>query len=330
MVYDKVVDSAVLDGALQATADAIKHCTGTETVEWNREYGFAAAVADVYNAGEMTGVETGKQTEYDRFWDLFQQNGEKVNWQNAFNNQLWTDEIYNPKYPIVSTSGNSIFANTSITDTKVTVDLSAASNATSMCSWGKIKTFRKLIVHEGLTFSNAFYNAQWLEELTVEGIVGQSIDLHWSTKLSKASIESVINALSDTATGKTVTFSKTAVTNAFSTDGDGLSVEWVELISTKPNWTFVLDSTALCTFSINDDYGNIIPYFFQQGMTWGEFVNSIYNLDGAFAVDEDVVQFYHPYEEYEGAFGDVGDSNTNYQFTDDTITAGEVYQWHEL
>ncbi len=176
----------------------------------------------------------GKTAEYDRFWAAFQHSGQRVNWQNAFNNQLWTDETYNPKYPIISTSGNSLFANTNITDTKVPVDLSAASNATSMCSWGKIKTFRKLIVHENLTFGSAFYNAQWLEELNVEGTIGNSIDLHWSTKLFKASMESVVNALSAAKTGQTVTFSKTAKEAAFTAE------EWAALIATKPNWTISL------------------------------------------------------------------------------------------
>lgn len=38
----------------------------------------------------------GKQAEYDRFWDAFQQNGTRTNYERAF--RRWTDEIYKPKY----------------------------------------------------------------------------------------------------------------------------------------------------------------------------------------------------------------------------------------
>ncbi len=52
--------------------------------------------------------------------------------------------------------------------------------------------------------------------------------------LSKKSITSIINVLSDTAFEQTVTFKKTAKEAAFTDD------EWTELTSTKPNWTFSL------------------------------------------------------------------------------------------
>ncbi|MFR8974816.1 MAG: hypothetical protein ACLVG9_02365, partial [Eubacteriales bacterium] len=53
-------------------------------------------------------------------------------------------------------------------------------------------------------------------------------------KLTKSSITSVINGLSDTVTGKTATFNQTAKEAAFTNE------EWAVLIGTKPNWTFSL------------------------------------------------------------------------------------------
>lgn len=45
MAYDKVVDSARLDGALTATADAIRGKTGSaDGIQWDADTGFAAAV----------------------------------------------------------------------------------------------------------------------------------------------------------------------------------------------------------------------------------------------------------------------------------------------
>jgi hypothetical protein len=66
-------------------------------------------------------------------------------------------------------------------------------------------------------------------------VIGQkNFNVHWSPKLSKASIESIINALSSTTSGLTVTISKTAKEAVFTTE------EWATLIATKPNWTISL------------------------------------------------------------------------------------------
>lgn len=63
-------------------------------------------------------------------------------------------------------------------------------------------------------------------------------------KLSKPSITSIINCLSTTTSGLTVTLSKTAVNNAFETSegvADGsTSQEWLNLVATKTNWTISL------------------------------------------------------------------------------------------
>lgn len=48
MAYDKVVDSAALDSALTATADAIRAKTGSEdAIAWDAEKGFAGAVEGI-------------------------------------------------------------------------------------------------------------------------------------------------------------------------------------------------------------------------------------------------------------------------------------------
>jgi hypothetical protein len=90
-----------------------------------------------------------------------------------------------------------------------------------------------------------FYNCTDLTNLTMTGTIkANGMDLHYSTKLSKASIISVINALSDTTNALKVQLSKTAVNNAFETSSgvaDGsTSEEWTTLIATKANWTIAL------------------------------------------------------------------------------------------
>jgi hypothetical protein len=89
------------------------------------------------------------------------------------------------------------------------------------------------------TYHNTvFFNCNALENLTIEGVIGQNgFDVRYSTKLSKASITSVINALSATTSGLTVTLSKTAVERAF---GSTTSTEWSALVATKSNWNISL------------------------------------------------------------------------------------------
>ena len=83
-------------------------------------------------------------------------------------------------------------------------------------------------------------NCDWLtscprlENVTFEGEIAKNFNVKWSTKLSKASIESIINALSTTTSGLTVTLSETAVNNAFTAE------EWDALEATKTNWTISL------------------------------------------------------------------------------------------
>lgn len=90
----------------------------------------------------------------------------------------------------------------------------------------------------GVGLSTVFTTCNALEEVRLGGVLEQNgFDIHWSPKLSKASITSIIEHLSTTTSGLTVTLSKTAVENAF---GSTESTEWTTLISSKSNWTISL------------------------------------------------------------------------------------------
>lgn len=84
--------------------------------------------------------------------------------------------------------------------------------------------------------NNTFRNCTSLAEIRINGPIEISIDIHWSP-LSKGSITSIIDALSTTTSGLTVTLSKTAVENVF---GNTTADEWTALIATKSNWTVSL------------------------------------------------------------------------------------------
>lgn len=229
--------------------------------------------------------EAGKQAEYDAFWDTYQQNGEKGDYAYSFAGHGWTYDNFKPKYDISPTNLNTCFhgffsgvsGSAKYVDfvdllekCGVTLDTSRCTNfaSTFMSSYitrlgvidlrsatrsisgtfyaSFLVTIEKIIISENIAFTNnAFQNAGSLENLTFEGVIGQSgLNLQWSTKLSRASIENVIGCLSSTTSGLTVTLSREAVDYAFESEedrGDGSwSSEWSALVDTKPNWTISL------------------------------------------------------------------------------------------
>lgn len=192
----------------------------------------------VYESGHRVGYEEGKKAEYDAFWDGLQHNGDGTT-DYRYKFFYWEDSYYNPKYPIYSTKSSMVAAyqNARITDTLVDIDLSATQLAGSMfANASLLVTIRKLIFGKKLTdVGNMFLSCNSLVELNAEGeICVNNLNLKWSTLLNKASIESVINALSATTSGLTVTFSAKAVANAFTDE------EWAALEATKTNWTISL------------------------------------------------------------------------------------------
>lgn len=149
---------------------------------------------------------------YDAFWDAFQQMGNRTYYRYAFYSQAsgaWTDEIYNPKYPIRATeniSGDSMFQGSVITDTKVDIEIGVDASYVFI-SCGHLKTIRKLIVSENTTFNRWFAGCEALENVTFEGIIAGDISFSDSQKLTNASVQNIIDHLKDLTgqTGKTLT-----------------------------------------------------------------------------------------------------------------------------
>lgn len=201
-----------------------------------------------YEEGKVEGIEEGKKAERNDFWEEFQKGGVPMNYNYAFAYNKFKDDNYFPKYDIDVLSGNTTAnymfnASPDLTDTKVTIDASKANNTQNMFSGcTSLKRIPKLIVGANTGFANTFSSCEALEELYIEGTIAKNgLTLQYSTKLNKASIESIINALSKTTSGLTVTLSKTAVNNAFGIDIDDESTytdEWNTLRNSKSNWTF--------------------------------------------------------------------------------------------
>lgn len=127
------------------------------------------------------------------------------------------------------------------------IDISKATSCGNLvinCS--ALVTIDKLI--SSATTKHEYYNFQncgALKNLTVEGVIGKNdFNVQWCTKLTKASLTSIVNCLSADTSGLSVTLSLTAVKKAFETSSganDGnTSEEWLNLIATKTNWTIKL------------------------------------------------------------------------------------------
>lgn len=188
-------------------------------------------------AAEQRGNEAGKQAEYDRFWDLFQQNGNRSDYSFAFTGTGWTDATFKPKYDIAPThNSHNMFNSTSISDLEacmavngVKFDFSKVASSrrmdslmtyttltivpeldfsncpvvalTSLLAYSpSVKTVRLLKLREDgtNTLASAFINCSELENLMISGAIGSNdVNLQWSNKLTHDSLMSVINALQD-------------------------------------------------------------------------------------------------------------------------------------
>ena len=240
--------------------------------EMGEAEGYTEGKADGYSEGLTKGEADGAKAEYDRFWDAFQNNGNRTDYQFGFAGAGWWRGSFKPKYDINVTRADYMFATwtdvgqnkfdltaaleesgVKLDTSKCTnfsyfmryqspgrvpeIDTRSASSLANMFNNASIVTIDKLILKDdgSQTLNNAIYICAGLENLTIEGVIGYNgFSLQWSTKLSKESIISVINALSTTTSGYTVTLSKTALTNAF---GSSTSEEWQALRATRPNWT---------------------------------------------------------------------------------------------
>ena len=135
-----------------------------------------------------------------------------------------------------------MYQTSTITDTKVPLDLSGTSTINYIFYNAKqLKTIRDIIFPTAGTASSAFTGCTALENITVSGSTQISLVFTSCTNLNKASIESIINSLSSTTSGLTLTLSKAAVNTAFGIDVDDVSTypegsEYYNLRHSKPDW----------------------------------------------------------------------------------------------
>lgn len=184
---------------------------------------------------------SGEKKEYNKFWDSYQNNGAVCHGLYMFGGYNWNDDVYDPKYPIKVDAFSSMYQVSRLTDTKTSIDVTYGTGSNLFYNAANMKTIRKIIVNVNNTYNNWFYGCTNLEEIRFEGTIGNSIDLHWSTKLSAESYESILSCLSTTSAGQTLTLPTTAETTYDAKYGSGA---WAERIKEVTNWEFKYEYIA--------------------------------------------------------------------------------------
>jgi hypothetical protein len=231
----------------------------------------------VYNAGYEKGKsEGGTDNYYDAFWDNAQDYGNRKHYYYAFG-CLFNENNFYPKYTLenladvgymfrymqfrgdlaqrlddlgikfsfVTNNPSQVFRDMPYVTRLFTIDCTKATTVSSLNYWfmgdSSLQTIDKIILNNKNNkmpdFVETFGGCVALQNITFEGVIGNNIDFASCTKLSKDSIENVIGCLSENTTGKTATFSQTAVNNAF---GSSESDEWLSLKASKKNWNISL------------------------------------------------------------------------------------------
>jgi len=260
---------------MTAIADAIREKTGIK--EALSLDGIAQAIPEVYNAGYENGEKTAPKKPYIdssqmtsfQYFCYFGANLELLENLDTRNGRSFNNMIhgcYNlTSIPELDTSKgtnfNYMFYECGALESIPELDLGNGLSFYSMFEYcTSLKSIPKLNTSNGQYFScmfigcsnltsisaidlsnsvdhgSIFAGCKSLCNITFTGTIGKSLNMK-DSPLTKESITSVVNALSNTVTGQTLTLKLTAVNNAF---GSTTSAEWTALAGTKTNWTISL------------------------------------------------------------------------------------------
>jgi hypothetical protein len=240
---------------MTAIADAIREKTGsTEPLTLDD---MAENIPSIYDAG--------KKSQYDEFWDSFQQNGARTNYALAFGSS-WGADILKPKYDIrpetcymmfrqsrfsgdlaehfnkqgivFDTSNCSTFEYFFYSATRITrigtIDFTKAKGINNAFAYmTDLKTIDKLICSETTKVSSPwFINTTKLQNVSFEGVfAANGLDLSPCKLLTVESIRSLIGILKDYSTsGTTYTLTLGTTNLAKLTDNE-------KAIATEKGWT---------------------------------------------------------------------------------------------
>lgn len=229
--------------------------------------------------------EAGKQKEWSDFWDVFQHNGERVNYYYAFykgnrsQKSIWTDENFKPKYDIKPIgAANNMFYGCNFTDLKsilekqgVVLDLSGVTGV-AQAIFGECYWLTKLPIIDlsnasslGTTFS---YCAELISIdkliLNESGTQTFSSAFNACSKLKDIVIEGVI--------GQTIDFKACPLTVA---SLKNIITHLKDYAGTTSEYTYTITFNATA-FAELEDEGATSPF----GIPWADYIDDLkWNLE---------------------------------------------------
>ena len=195
-----------------------------------------AVVTFGYN--QSWGIVYGKQAEYDRFWDDFQDYGTRRDYKYAFTGYGWSDRCFKPKYPCGEiVQAVNMFNYCCITYIDVDLDFSEATSFSyAFANSTYLKRIKSVKFNNNIASANnrasMFTGTKLLEDITINGTINFSISFSECSNLTNASVQSIIDSLVDLTgqTAQTLTFHATV--GAKLTDAQKATI-------TAKNWTLV-------------------------------------------------------------------------------------------
>ena len=232
-------------------------------------------VTRVYQSGVAVGLKRAGEVVENEFWDGFTNSGNRTEYARAF--AYWGCEYIRPTRKIIPTTSdaglNTFAHNTNLKKVEAAYfDFSQKPRGTGnqsgyyytfynckaleeiedigmqadYCHYNSFRncdalhTIAKIRCDENTSFTEAFTSSNRLENITFEGTIGQNLYIA-SPKLSNDSISNIVSCLSDTASGKTLTLSQTAVDNA----GFGQSIATITMFTPGGGNTGIIHSEPI-------------------------------------------------------------------------------------
>lgn len=274
-----MTDHVIMPGAdYKAICDAVREKTGgTEPLKSGDIPGEIEKIESSdandsyqlgYADGKTDGIEQGKQTEYDLFWDNYQNYGKRASYAYGFYGESWNDTIFKPKYDIICGEWDSaVFDASGIADLKgilekqgVTLDTSQVKTFTRWFNYSDVTHVPPLDMISGTSCLNLFNTAQQLQEVDLnnisEVVAGHNTIFQNCVRLT------------------TVRMTGTLGTSGWNFNWSPLSVESMKnIIGCLKNFTGT-GSENTCLIKFNEDCWNALEADSKapDGNTWKDYV----------------------------------------------------------